>query len=62
MTFKARWSAVCSSCDEPIVKGAEARYVREEIVHAECEGKPRQTPAETCPDCFLEKPCGCGEF
>lgn len=64
MGFEAKYGGGCAGCPERIVPGQLVTFVDDELVHVGCEeGVPPERPApEVCTECWLEKPCGCGEF
>lgn len=65
MSFEARYEGRCSDCGEHIDRGTLIRYdPSDRIVHAHCEDTVviPDRPVEVCQECWLQKPCGCGEF
>mgnify|MGYP002787308297 CR=1 FL=1 len=65
MSFRAMYRGVCGSCGEAIAPGDECAYDEGSVVHEDCVGAPRVRvtvkQAETCTDCWLEKPCPCDD-
>ena len=61
--FAAQYPGRCPDCDEVIRVGDQVRYADDWVVHVDCEeSAPRERPVnETCTECWIIKPCGCGE-
>ena len=56
--FTARYPGTCQSCGDQFEAGEQLRYDEDDqVVHRACSRPHR--PAETCTNCFLEKPCPC---
>lgn len=65
-TFRAQYGGVCESCEDRIRPGDRVLYVEDGLIHAACADSDlrvrRRPPVEeTCPVCWLIKPCGCDD-
>jgi hypothetical protein len=61
-TFEAKFGGICGSCTERIHIGDPATYAGDTVVHASCDDTAQpERKTETCPDCWLTKPCDCEE-
>ena len=60
MSFEAKYAGICGSCTERIRPGDDVNYVEGELVHADCDiAAPVERKTETCPVCWLIRPCEC---
>lgn len=51
--FEARYGGRCAAdCGEPIREGDEVVYEDDELVHADCAGKPEPPAKPACPSCW----------
>ncbi|MFF2493226.1 hypothetical protein [Agromyces sp. NPDC058064] len=74
MPFEAKYAGRCDDCRLPIRIGQEVEYKglgeARRLVHVVCDepgddqlsNLDRDAKRETCPECFLLKPCVCGVF
>ena len=68
MKFAAKYSGQCAGGCDGIEPGDEVEFVDDVLMHTDCEnseGLRAESPdrkTETCPECWVIKPCGCGEF
>jgi len=66
--FAAKYSGQCAGGCDGIEPGDEVEFVDDVLMHTDCEnseGLRAESPdrkTETCPECWVIKPCGCGEF
>lgn len=65
MTFAAKHRGPCAGGCEGIEPGDEVEFVDDALMHVDCEDaegvRPEPKQAETCPTCWLERPCGCDD-
>lgn len=61
--FEAKYGDVCDRCEEGIRVGQRVTYVGDDLVHGSCVDVPGRVvkKAETCTECWLEKPCPCDD-
>ena len=60
MSFEAKYTGHCSSCECRIEPGETIRYVDDWVEHVDCmEGLVPERPTVTCTECWIIKPCGC---
>lgn len=53
MSFEAKYSGVCTACDERITPGERVEYGDgDRVQHVECPPDPEPRPV--CPNCFME--------
>ncbi len=64
--FEAKYHGRCAECEDEIEPGDRVRYVDGGLVHVGCldpalRVRRRQTKAEVCTTCWLERPCPCDD-
>lgn len=60
-TFQAKYGGNCGACGERIHKDDWAKYMEDNLVHADCEDVQPERKAEVCISCWLTKPCECDD-
>lgn len=53
-TFPARYKGPCAAdCGSLIEPGEDVRYLDDELVHADCDGKREMPWVAVCPKCHI---------
>lgn len=66
--FTAKFAAPCAGGCDGIEPGDEVEYEDDVLMHTVCENSAGlredypERATQTCPECFIIMPCGCGEF
>lgn len=65
MSFRAQFSGRCFGGCDGIEEGDEVEFANGVLAHVDCEeaegARPEPKRAETCPRCWLERPCECDD-